>query len=54
MAADRDADAIVSWRQGDGRHRHIGEPPVGSELLAPTLEDGYLTLLDHHPAAVAS
>jgi ABC-2 type transport system ATP-binding protein len=54
MAADRGADAIVSWRQGDGRHRHIGEPPAGSELLAPTLEDGYLTLLDHHPAAVAS
>jgi ABC-2 type transport system ATP-binding protein len=46
--------ATVSWRQGDGRHRHVGEPPAGAELLAPTLEDGYLTLLDSKGATVAT
>jgi ABC-2 type transport system ATP-binding protein len=35
-----------SWRTGDGSHRHIGTPPPGAELVAPTVEDGYLLLLD--------
>jgi ABC-2 type transport system ATP-binding protein len=40
------AAARVSWRTGDGSHRLIGDPPPGARLVAPTLEDGYLLLLD--------
>jgi len=45
-AADgRDDRAHLSWRGGDGRWRHIGDaPPAGAELVAPTVEDGYLML----------
>jgi ABC-2 type transport system ATP-binding protein len=43
--ADRpDPSAAISWRSGDGRHRNVGEPPTGAELLAPTVQDGYLLL----------
>ena len=35
-----------SWRTGDGLFRNIGEPPPGASLVAPTIEDGYLLLLD--------
>jgi ABC-2 type transport system ATP-binding protein len=47
-AADqRDARAHLSWRGGDNRWRHVGErPPAGAEMVAPTVEDGYL-LLSH-------
>ena len=47
-AADgRDLSAHLSWRGGDGRWRHVGDqPPAGAELVAPTVEDGYL-LLSH-------
>jgi ABC-2 type transport system ATP-binding protein len=38
------SEALVSWRTGEGRHRHIGDPPVGAELLAPSVQDGYLLL----------
>jgi ABC-2 type transport system ATP-binding protein len=54
LAAERDPGATVGWRQGDGRHRHVGAPPAGAEVLAPTLEDGYLTLLDPKAATVAT
>jgi ABC-2 type transport system ATP-binding protein len=44
-AAERDARAHLSWRGGDNRWRHIGDrPPSGAELVAPTVEDGYLLL----------
>ena len=39
-----DPRATVSWRTGDGRHRNVGTPPAGAELLAPTVQDGYLLL----------
>jgi ABC-2 type transport system ATP-binding protein len=43
--ADRpDPAAIVSWRSGDGRHRMVGDPPTGAELLPSTVQDGYLVL----------
>ena len=43
--ADRpDPGALVSWRTGEGRHRHIGSAPAEAELVAPTLQDGYLLL----------
>jgi ABC-2 type transport system ATP-binding protein len=46
-ADERDRRAHLSWRGGDGRWRHIGaHPPVGAELVAPTVEDGYLLLAD--------
>jgi ABC-2 type transport system ATP-binding protein len=44
-ADERDMRGHLSWRGGDGRWRHIGEHPPGSaELVAPTVEDGYLLL----------
>src|SRR5215475_12357166 len=44
-ACERDARAHLSWRGGDNRWRHIGDnPPAGAELVAPTVEDGYLLL----------
>ena len=30
----------------DGLHRHLGDPPPGAALLRPSLEDGYLALVD--------
>ena len=45
VADARDPEAELSWRTADGRHRHVGVAPADAELLAPTLEDGYLTLL---------
>jgi ABC-2 type transport system ATP-binding protein len=50
-AGERDARAHLSWRGGDNRWRHIGDdPPDGAELVAPTVEDGYL-LLSHAAGA---
>jgi ABC-2 type transport system ATP-binding protein len=46
-ADERDSRAHLSWRGGDGRWRHIGDhQPTAAELVAPTVEDGYL-LLSH-------
>ncbi|MEV4622210.1 ABC transporter ATP-binding protein [Asanoa sp. NPDC049573] len=38
--------ALASWRTGTGAYRHVGDPPSGALLLEPTIEDGYLTLVD--------
>ena len=38
-------DARLSWRTGSGEHRLIGDPPAGSTLAQPTIEDGYLLLI---------
>jgi ABC-2 type transport system ATP-binding protein len=35
-------DIRASWRRADGRHRCLGNPPPGAEVVPPTLEDGYL------------
>jgi ABC-2 type transport system ATP-binding protein len=45
LASERAAGARLSWRNADGAHRNIGDPPAGAELVAPTLEDGYLLLV---------
>ncbi len=45
LAGERAAGARLSWRTGDGAFRHIGQPPAGADLVAPTIEDGYLLLL---------
>ncbi|MFN2503386.1 MAG: ATP-binding cassette domain-containing protein [Acidimicrobiales bacterium] len=45
LAAERSANARLSWRTADGQHRHIGDPPPGATLADPTIEDGYLLLV---------
>jgi ABC-2 type transport system ATP-binding protein len=45
-SASRVPEALASWRTGTGLYRHVGDPPPGAELLEPTLEDGYLMLVD--------
>jgi ABC-2 type transport system ATP-binding protein len=47
-AAERDPRADLSWRTGDGIHRHIGEAPSGAQLVEPTIEDAYLLLVGRH------
>jgi ABC-2 type transport system ATP-binding protein len=47
----RDESAYLSWRGSDGRWRHISAAaPAGVEMVAPTVEDGYLQLC--HTASV--
>jgi ABC-2 type transport system ATP-binding protein len=38
----RDGRALLSWRMGDGRFRHIGDPPAGAVLTDPSMDDAYL------------
>jgi ABC-2 type transport system ATP-binding protein len=45
-SGSRAPEALASWRAGTGRYRHVGDPPPGAELLEPTVEDGYLMLVD--------
>ena len=45
LAAERSPGARLSWRTPDGAHRNIGDAPDGADLVAPTLEDGYLLLV---------
>ncbi|MGH2630644.1 MAG: ABC transporter ATP-binding protein [Actinomycetota bacterium] len=45
LAGERAAGARLSWRTTDGAHRNIGEAPSDADLVAPTLEDGYLLLV---------
>lgn len=42
---DERETSLTSWRTGEGRHRHIGDPPPAADLVEPTIEDGYLLLL---------
>ena len=51
LAAERAADAHLSWRTGNGAFRHIGEAPPGGQLVTPTVEDGYLLLLGRQAVA---
>ncbi len=41
------ASVRASWRQADGRYRVLGTHPAppNAELVTPTLEDGYLTVV---------
>jgi ABC-2 type transport system ATP-binding protein len=56
LATERDPRAELAWVTGEGRVRHIGDPPSGAQLVDPTVEDGYLLLAGHrvHNDAVAS
>ena len=40
-----DPTATRSWLAADGAFRHVGDPPAGATLAAPTIEDGYLLLV---------
>jgi ABC-2 type transport system ATP-binding protein len=51
LSSDRSPAARLSWRNADGAHRNIGEAPAGAELVAPTLEDGYLLLVGERALA---
>jgi ABC-2 type transport system ATP-binding protein len=54
IADQPNAGALVSWRTGEGRHRHVGDAPPDAELIAPSVQDGYLLLnggLDREAAA---
>jgi ABC-2 type transport system ATP-binding protein len=44
LAEERDPRADLAWVTGEGRVRHIGDPPAGAQLVEPTVEDGYLVL----------
>ena len=44
IADGRDGAAQLWWRTAEGRHRHVGYPPPGAQLVEPTIEDGYLLL----------
>jgi len=44
LANERDPRAQLAWVTGEGRVRHIGDPPAGAQLVEPTVEDGYLLL----------
>jgi ABC-2 type transport system ATP-binding protein len=55
LAADRvweddrqDPRAIRSWLTATGTFRHLGDPPAGAEVVAPTLDDGYLLIAREH------
>ncbi len=41
---DRNAQAVLSWRMSDGRHRHIGDPPAGATVADATIDDAYLLM----------
>jgi ABC-2 type transport system ATP-binding protein len=45
LADERAANAHLTWRTSEGRHRNIGEAPSGADLVEPTVEDGYLLLV---------
>jgi len=46
MAETPDGSAQASWRTASGRYRNVGEQvPPGAELVEPSLEDGYIWLM---------
>jgi ABC-2 type transport system ATP-binding protein len=45
IAAERDPGARLSWRTGDGRYRHIGDPPGSATITEPSLDDAYLLMV---------
>lgn len=45
MSQERPASAQIFWRIASGQYRAMGEPPSGAQLIEPTIEDGYLTLV---------
>jgi ABC-2 type transport system ATP-binding protein len=38
--------ALAAWRTSNGDYHNIGDPPPGARLADPSIEDGYLTVID--------
>ncbi len=53
-ATEQDIGALLSWRMGDGKFRHIGDPPAGAAQAEPTIDDAYLLLAGRDALTVAS
>ena len=53
-STERDPRARAGWRTGLGTFRNVGDPPQDADLLEPTLEDGYLLVLDAEPVEATS
>jgi ABC-2 type transport system ATP-binding protein len=51
---DRDPAALAGWRTGTGQFRNLGDPPPGARPVEPTLEDGYLLVIDGAAEEVAA
>ncbi len=45
---DPDPTALRTWMTAAGTYRHIGAPPAGADLVAATLDDGYLLVSAGH------
>jgi len=45
LSADKPSGAHIYWRTTEGTFRGVGEIPPGAELIAPTIEDGYLLIV---------
>jgi ABC-2 type transport system ATP-binding protein len=54
VADARDPRARLAWAGSDGLIRHIGNPPDGADIVAPTIEDGYLLLVGESSDEVAA
>jgi ABC-2 type transport system ATP-binding protein len=52
-AGARDPGARAAWLTGEGAYRNLGDAPSGADLVAPTVEDGYLLLLGDRTEAAA-
>lgn len=48
------ANVLASWSTGDGRIRNIGDPPPDAYLLEPTLDDGYLVLMNANRGSITT
>ncbi|MEU4835767.1 ATP-binding cassette domain-containing protein [Streptosporangium sp. NPDC023615] len=46
LSAYPSAEGQAGWRAADGRYRVVGAPPLDAEPAEPTVEDGYLVLLN--------
>jgi ABC-2 type transport system ATP-binding protein len=46
----KDDGALIAWRMGDGRYRHVGDPPPGASAVDPTIDDAYLLMVGAAPA----
>jgi len=38
--------ALAAWRTSNGDYHNIGDPPAGARLADPSIEDGYLTVIE--------
>ncbi|OJF14875.1 hypothetical protein BG844_07590 [Couchioplanes caeruleus subsp. caeruleus] len=49
----REAGVLAAWATGEGTYRNIGHAPVGASLVQPTLDDGYMLLMNAGATATA-